>query len=601
MVRRYGFLVLWVILFLSLLIWLAVLVVRLSGEIDLYGQQLKDDRPWHISQLQIEMERLLGSLNLYLVQPVEEHRRQSILHAEIFWSRAILLNEGDTGRYLRELDESTYQQVTAVLDYLERHDAEILSMPIDFATQLRPNLEQWIAGFQYRIVRLSEDAFREADARGDLVRTTYYNIRSILLGLGVIGAIGFLALLSNAYRNRKLRIQAEKATRIQSEFLANMSHEIRTPLNGIIGTVDLLKDCDNEAERQSLIHTLGSSSEALLVQINDVLDYSRLESGLSDIETDSFELVSLVRDAVTILQAQAQAKGIILTYEPPDLAAIWVISDENRLRQILLNLIGNAIKFTDEGHVKVSLQVKRQAKLIQASISVIDTGIGIPEDQRQQLFMPFRQADNSTSRRYGGTGLGLAISQQLAGILNGHIEVDSQLGRGSEFRLNISLLPGRSGNQTADPVITLPELNLSGRVLVVEDNLVNQGIVCKMLQKMGLEVAVANHGEEALKACSESRFDLILMDVQMPGIDGLEATRLLRQRGITTPIVALTANATAESRQACVEAGMVDFLSKPFRYLALQAILQRFLPAQRPGHLPRNTLTADPGAGETRP
>lgn len=577
MIRRYGFLVLWVTLFLALLIWLAVLVVRLSGEIELYGQQLKDDRPWHISQLQIEMERLLGSLNLYLAQPTEHYRYQSILHAEIFWSRAILLNEGDTGRYLRELDETTFEQVTDILGYLERRENDVLAMPTDFAKELRLDLEQWIADFQYRIVRLSEDAFREADARGNLVRTTYYNVRSILLGLGAVGAIGFLALLSNAYRNRKLRIQAEKATRIQSEFLANMSHEIRTPLNGIIGTVDLLKDCDNDAERQSLIQTLGSSSEALLAQINDVLDYSRLESGLSDIETDSFELVGLVANTVSILQAQAQSKGIALTYEPSAQSPIWVVSDENRLRQILLNLIGNAIKFTDKGHVSVKLNVRQQAKLVQADISVIDTGIGIPEAQRKQLFLPFRQADNSTSRRYGGTGLGLAISQQLAELLNGHIEVDSQLGRGSEFRLSLSLLPGRSSNNKTDVLNEHHELSLSGHVLVVEDNLVNQSIVCRMLQKAGLEVSVANHGKEALDACRDTRFDLILMDVQMPGIDGLEATRQLRQRGVTTPIVALTANATAESRQDCVEAGMVDFLSKPFRYQSLETILRRFL------------------------
>ncbi|MHA7878867.1 MAG: response regulator [Saccharospirillum sp.] len=590
MIKRYGFLVAWVTLFLALLLWLSVLVVRLSGEIELYGQQLKDDRPWHISQLQIEMERLLGTLNLYLSQPIERHRDQSILNAEIFWSRAILLNEGDTGQYLRELDEATYQQVVEILNYLKRNEANVLGMPVEYAGELRQVLEQWIEDFQYRIVRLSEDAFREADARGELVRNTYANIRSILLGLGVVGALGFLALLNNAYRNRKLRIQAENATRVQSEFLANMSHEIRTPLNGIIGTVDLLKDCTNDDERQSLVHTLSTSSEALLAQINDVLDYSRLESGLSDLETESVELIGLIRDAVNILQAQAQSKGIALSFEAPNLKTLWVISDENRLRQILLNLIGNAIKFTDVGHVLVRLKARQRAKLVQSQIQVIDTGIGIPEAQRQQLFLPFRQADNSTSRRYGGTGLGLAISQQLAHLLNGHIEVDSTLNQGSEFRLILNLLPGRANARVAPVASAQETLSVKGTVLVVEDNLVNQGIVCKMLQRAGLETDVARDGEAALIACEAQQYDLILMDVHMPGIDGLEATRALRARGVTTPIVALTANATAESRQACIEAGMVDFVSKPFRYSALSAILQRFL---------SEPTNADRGAGET--
>lgn len=579
MLRRYGFLVLWAAAFLALLLWLASLVVRVSGEIELYGHQLEDDRPWHISRLQVEMERLNGSLDLYVLEPTEARRERAVLHAEIFWSRAMLLTEGSTGRYTREFDPETYQQVDTILDYLQANENALYAMSPDFAADLQAELTDWIERFQYRIVRVMEASYAEAKQRSATVQATYHRIREVLILLGSLGALVAVSLLLALYRNRRLRLAAEQARRAQADFLARMSHEIRTPLNGIIGTIQLLRDAPDAKERDSLIATLGQSSEALLAQINDVLDYSRLESGQQHLEHLAFDLVELVAGAVAVFTAQAQSKGVELRFDRPDTESLWVRSDDTKVRQILLNLIGNAIKFTEAGSVRVALDIEDRDDTVDACIRVRDSGIGIPEAKQARLFEPFSQADTQTNRRFGGSGLGLAISRQLADLLGGQLELDSEPGRGSEFRLRLHLERTRRARQAARPDAEDDTIRrgLTGTVLVAEDNTVNQTIARRMLEKAGLGVVLVDDGHQALAACRDTAFDLVLMDVQMPGLDGLEAARQLRAEGYPAPIVALTANATPASRQACIDAGMVDFISKPFRYSALYAVLQRHL------------------------
>lgn len=579
MLKRYGVIALWALIFIGLLVWLGSIVVRLSGEIEQYGRQLRDDRPWHISQLQIEMERMKGSLGLYLLDPAPENRNQAVLNTEIFWSRAQLLNEGDTGDYVREFDTQLHRQIEGMLAYLEVHEDVIYRMTPEYARELSRRLNDWIDTFQYRTVRLAEDEYRDATERSQMVRDTYQSVRTVLISLGTMGFIAVSLLLFAYYRNRRLRVAAEKAHRIQADFLANMSHEIRTPLNGIIGTIQLLRDARNEAERQSLIATLAHSSDALLAQINDVLDYSRLESGQQNLDAQAFDLVSLVRSSVDVFSAQAQSKGIELSFHGPDRDEAWVLSDDAKIRQITLNLIGNAIKFTDQGRVDVLLNLQLEDDFLAVTLTVRDTGIGIPEDKQALLFKPFSQGDTTTSRRFGGTGLGLAISRQLTELMGGRIDVNSASGVGSEFRLQLEL-PRTERAQREDPdtrVEHIPALNLKGRVLVAEDNAVNQTIARRMLEKAGLKVDIAQDGQEVLSACRKYVYDLIFMDVQMPELDGLEAARRLRLRSYPAPIIALTANATLDSRQACIEAGMVDFISKPFRYSALHAVLERHL------------------------
>ncbi|MEX2319702.1 MAG: response regulator, partial [Saccharospirillum sp.] len=548
-------------------------------EINVYRDQLRDDRVWHITQLQLEMERLRGALTLYLESPTGQHREQASISTEILWSRAAVLTQGETGDFTRTYDTQIHNQVSSILNKLRSDETLIYDMSTEYARRLLPVLKTWIDSFRYRISRLTENAMSAADARGERVQQAYLQIRTVLLTLGALGA-GLLVVLLWAFnRNRNLRLAAEKANRVQADFLANMSHEIRTPLNGIIGTIQLLAESRHESERQSLIGTLEQSSEALLSQINDVLDYSRLDSGHQRLDNQPFDLVKLIESSTRVFYAQARAKDIGLNFVPPPQASAWVNADDAKIRQILLNLVGNAIKFTGHGTVEVSMDLQDKEEEYGLCLRVRDTGIGISRSKQVLLFQPFHQADASTSRRYGGTGLGLAISQQLAQLLGGRIELDSQFGRGSEFRLVLTL-PTIEPPATQLGVTPGPEQftgSLSGSVLVAEDNPVNQTIARRMLEKAGITVTLVSDGHQVLERCARHRFDLILMDVQMPGLDGLEATRQLKARGDPTPIVALTANATQESHQTCLEAGMSDFITKPFRYQQLQRVLHLYL------------------------
>lgn len=596
MVNRFGFLVVWALAFIALLLWLSSLVVKVSGEIDRYEMQLRDERPWHISQLQTEMERMRGALNLYLESPTPANREEATTRTEIFWSRAKLLTEGEIGRYTRDFDTQTYQQVNSILNYLKAHEQTIEQMPVDFAESLNQRLDGWSSTFRHRMVQLSDEAFAQAAERSLSVQETYQSIRNVLISLGTLGAVAVTLLLFAFYRNRQLRLTAESANQAQADFLANMSHEIRTPLNGIIGTIQLLRDTDDLRERRSLIATLNHSSEALLAQINDVLDYSRLESGKQKPDFVPFNLVELVSNSVRLFSAQAQSKGIELNFHPPRQLESWVLSDDAKIRQILLNLIGNAIKFTEQGGVNVYLELIPDGHHITARIRVADTGIGIPESKQGQLFKPFSQADSTTSRRFGGTGLGLAISAQLAELLGGRIEVDSIPNKGSEFVFMLQM-PRTQQDQHREQKVEAeteyqPPVKLRGHVLVAEDNAVNQTIIRRMLEKSGLEVFIAVNGEQVLSACRTHDFDLIFMDIQMPVLDGLETAKRLHEMGYDIPIVALTANATQASREACLEAGMVDFVTKPFRQSIIRRVLHRYL---EPG------LSDDPVADETRP
>jgi signal transduction histidine kinase/ActR/RegA family two-component response regulator len=593
MLNRIGFITAWVLSFVFMMVWLGLLIVRVSGEINVYRDDLRDDRSWHITQMQLQMERLQGLLSLYLEAPTVQNRQQASITAEILWSRVAVLTEGETGEFTRNYDTQLYNDASRILERLRDEESFLIDMSTEYAARLLPALNTWIDSFRFRTTQLTQLDMSEAEARGERVQDTYFQIRNVLLTLGVLGA-GLLVILFWTFnRNHKFRLAAEHANRAQAQFLANMSHEIRTPLNGIIGTIQLLAETGDEVEKQSLISALEQSSEALLSQINDVLDYSRLDSGHQQLDKQPFDLVGLIESSTRVFYAQAHAKGITLNFVPPSQVSAWVNSDDAKIRQILLNLVGNAIKFTSRGSVEIRMDLTDEDGLYRLCLRVRDTGIGISRSKQLMLFKPFHQADVSTSRRYGGTGLGLAISQQLASLLGGHIELDSQFGRGSEFRLLLSL------QKTAQPIARQNQaaehrenpLSVGGSVLVAEDNLVNQTIARRMLEKTGIAVTVVTDGHQVLERCASQRFDLILMDVQMPGLDGLEATRQLKARGDTTPIVALTANATAASHKDCLDAGMTDFITKPFRYRELRRVLGRFLPG----------VSDDPGVDETLP
>ncbi|MBK7878124.1 MAG: CHASE domain-containing protein [Planctomycetes bacterium] len=402
-----------------------------------------------------------------------------------------------------------------------------------------------------------------------------------------------------AARTRELdeaRRAAEEATRTKSEFLANMSHEIRTPMTAILGYTDLLLDPSMpEAQRIDCVHTVRRNGDHLLTIINDILDLSKIEAGKMTIEQLPCSPIQLVEDVASLLRARAKAKGIelVVHWRGPQPESIQ--TDPTRLRQILVNLAGNSIKFTERGSVVIDVRcdVPTQSMVF----DVRDTGIGMSPEQCARLFQPFTQADSSTTRRFGGTGLGLTISKHLAGMLGGDIEVESEAGRGSTFRLRVATgaLSGlrfveRAGHAVVEPGAPLPSaacVELRGRILLADDGRDNQRLISLVLQRAGAVCEIVDDGRKAVDVAvaAESAgvpFDLVLMDMHMPVLDGWGAVRELRSRGYSRPIVALTANAMQGDRERCLEAGCDDYATKPLDKPRFLATCAKFLGAAAP-------------------
>ncbi len=415
-----------------------------------------------------------------------------------------------------------------------------------------------------------------------------------------IGLMGVTRSIEDRKRSeqqlRKAILTAENATQAKSEFLANMSHEIRTPMTAILGFSDLLLENigkpDCVEEKVEAVKTIQRNGKYLLEIINDILDLSKIEAGRTEIERVSCSPMMVIEDVVDLMQVRAQEKNLRLSCQFRGVLPRLIQTDSTRLRQILINTIGNAVKFTEKGDVRVIAQLRNDVVLYPVlEVQVIDTGIGMSATQLDRLFSPFSQADNSTTRRFGGTGLGLAISRRLANMLGGDIVVESELDRGSTFTITVATGPLK-GIELYDPcakatshdsatsvsATASPDDVVGCRVLVAEDGIDNQRLIRCLLEKAGAEVTVANNGEEAIDAVAEAEeagqpFRVILMDMQMPVLDGYGASHRLRQQGCQVPIVALTAHAMKGDRQKCVAAGCDDYISKPIdRHVLLDTV-----------------------------
>jgi signal transduction histidine kinase/ActR/RegA family two-component response regulator len=531
-----------------------------------------DNAQWVVFQGAYETLKLAYLLD---AAPKEVDRDELELRHEIFQSRVITLATSAVGRLL-QADPEAAAGIATIVAKAQEVDALMHADDGNPAMRHAALVEE----LNSVLIVFNEVAMRVVHVTARMRTENLEELRksqSTVVDLFAIGAgctFGLFGIVAAQLRRlREERKRAEQASAAKSAFLTTMSHELRTPLNGVIGTLELLSEDAMPAKSRARVMTARRSADQLLAIIGDVLDMAKLEAGQVTLEIIPFSLDHLLEGVTGTFAAVATRKQLTLTLERSDAARGWFEGDPVRLRQIAANLVSNALKFTDEGGVTITLDATDEADRTLLTLQVTDTGIGIPADALRRLGKRFEQADTSTTRRYGGTGLGLAIARTLAEAMGGVLTIDSAVESGTTVTVT-ALLRRASEKMESEPSqkVIAPGL----RVLVAEDNPVNQATVKALLERLGAVVDVAEDGIGAVNAATAAAYDLILMDMQMPRLDGIDATREIRASGgpsARTRIVALTANAFTEDAERCLAAGMDAHLTKPVRKATLAAEL----------------------------
>ncbi|MAW88632.1 MAG: hybrid sensor histidine kinase/response regulator [Phyllobacteriaceae bacterium] len=581
-----------------LMVTLAGLFFHISTQQDEMQASIREDALWAVYQVDREAMRLIDSFDAGVAADGSRAASDEgmALRYDILHSRLGVLLKSSYGEYFEDnpVIRQMRQRAGSLIVSLEPVVAAIAAgkaLDRQAAGQVKAKLEDLRKTTGTLLVRTNAAvSASRAEAREEMMRLQGFagvlaSVLLIVVGLLIVNLIRQLRLVRSAGEHietiasemQEAFRAAEAGNRAKSEFMATMGHEIRTPLNAILGMAELLHEADLNEEQAQSVQVIRSSGETLLESINEILDFAKMEHGKQEFERIAFRLEDFVNDVPKVMEGRAREQNDTITIDfGADMDGKVYVSDPYKLRRVLLNLVSNAVKFTRNGQVLIRIRDVSQDGVCRLRFEVADSGIGIPEEARRKLFQPFQQVDGSIGRRYGGTGLGLAICKGIVEGLGGEIGLDSVPGQGSTFWFEVPV--GLSASDHAMPQrpatgdTPLPALS----ILLVEDNKVNQAVACRFLEKLGQHVDIAEDGEAGVRMADERRYDIILMDMQMPGMDGVTATMEIRKASrfnARTWIVAMTANASDQDRERCFKAGMNAFATKPVSFGRLRSVL----------------------------